>query len=66
MTSSALVFVCTSMDSSIIASSEDCSQEEAIATLEQVSAIILYKVSQTTCMVPSRSSVTLQLIHGHL
>ena len=35
-TSSALKFVCTSMNSSIATSTEDCSYEEARITLEQV------------------------------
>ena len=35
-TSSALEFVCTSMVSSVVVSTEDCNKEEARITLEQV------------------------------
>ena len=39
-TSSALEFICTSMDSSVVVSTVDHSEEEAIITLEQVQFII--------------------------
>ena len=42
-TSSALEFFCTSMDSSVVASKDDYSEEEAIVTLEQVNKL-LYKM----------------------
>ena len=35
-TSSALEFVCTSMDSGVVVSAEDCCKKEARITLEQV------------------------------
>ena len=37
-TFSALEFVCTSMDSGVVASAKDCCREEARITLEQVRA----------------------------
>ena len=40
-TSSALEFVCTSMDSSNIVSVADYSEEEATITLEQVTLIVI-------------------------
>ena len=41
-TSSALVFVCTSIDSAVTTSKEDCSQEEAREVLEQVGIVYNY------------------------
>jgi len=41
-TASALEFICTSVDSTITTSSEDYSEKEAKATLEQVSYILYY------------------------
>ena len=38
--SSALQFFCTSVDSSVVASEDDFSEEEAIATLEQVDKLL--------------------------
>ena len=49
-TSSALMFVCTSMDSTITTSSQDCCKEEAITTLELVSCIFLSTTTQLLCM----------------
>ncbi|XP_065917904.1 3'-5' exoribonuclease HELZ2-like isoform X2 [Dysidea avara] len=63
-TVSALEFVCTSVDSSITASSGDCSEEEARATLEQVKQYINpwpaaqwgYKDYSTICVMASSKS----------
>jgi len=46
-TSSALVFVCTSIDSKITTSKEDFSQEEARITLGQVSNIVLCAITRS-------------------
>ena len=41
-TSSALEFICVSLDSSVIISVEDKSEEEAVITLKQVTLIAVY------------------------
>ena len=43
-TSSALEFICTSMESSVVVSEVDYSEEEATVTLEQVSPMWLHYV----------------------
>ena len=54
VTSSALQFFCTSMDSSVVASKDDFSKEEAIATLEQVDKLLYELIDIIRCKIIGR------------
>ena len=63
-TSSALEFVCTSMDNSVVISTKDYSEEEATITLEQVNPMNVM-LGKTITMVYFRCNIMLILGQLH-